>query len=153
MEGHILVPVDQSPHSSRALEYAIEAYPEAEITALHVVDISNYQCRGTCMYHAKELLDRLEQVEQTVFEIARQTATEHGSELTTKLKLGSPVQTIIDYATAHDVDHIVIGSHGRTGFDRLFVGSVAEAVVRQAPAPVTVVRAGRSLAIESVLRS
>lgn len=48
--------------------------------------------------------------------------------------------TIIDYAKASHVDVIVVGTHGRTGVSHLFMGSVAEHVVRKAPCPVLVVR-------------
>lgn len=54
---------------------------------------------------------------------------------------GSPETAIVDQATDHDVDLVVMGTHGRTGMDRLLSGSVAEAVVRQAPCPVFTVLA------------
>jgi len=46
----------------------------------------------------------------------------------------------VEYAEESDVDHIVIGSHGRSGVSRILLGSVAESVVRRADMPVTVVR-------------
>ena len=48
---------------------------------------------------------------------------------------------IVDFATRHDVDLIVIGSHGLTGIVRLLMGSVAEGVVRRSPVPVLTLRA------------
>ena len=48
-------------------------------------------------------------------------------------------RAICDYAVKHDVDLIVIGTHGRTGVSRLLIGSVAEKVVRHASCPVLVV--------------
>ena len=50
---------------------------------------------------------------------------------------------ICDYAAKHDVDLIVIGTHGRTGIPRLLIGSVAEKVVRHASCPVLVVPHGK----------
>ena len=47
---------------------------------------------------------------------------------------------IVEYVETHDVDHVVIGSHGRKGLSRVLLGSVAELVVRRSPVPVTVVR-------------
>jgi nucleotide-binding universal stress UspA family protein len=47
---------------------------------------------------------------------------------------------IVTYADENDVDHVVLGSHGRKGLTRVLLGSVAEAVVRRSPVPVTVVR-------------
>ena len=52
----------------------------------------------------------------------------------------SPAETIVEYARAHNVDLIVMGTHGRRGFDHLLMGSVAERVLRTAPCPVLTVR-------------
>jgi nucleotide-binding universal stress UspA family protein len=52
----------------------------------------------------------------------------------------APAQTILAYANAALIDLIVIGTHGRTGLARLFMGSVAQHVVRLAPCPVLTVR-------------
>jgi nucleotide-binding universal stress UspA family protein len=57
------------------------------------------------------------------------------------LEGGNPVVEILKAAKAWPADLIVVGSHGRSGLDRVLLGSVAEAVVRQAPCPVLVVRA------------
>jgi nucleotide-binding universal stress UspA family protein len=56
------------------------------------------------------------------------------------LKTGTPAPEIADTAGEHRADLIVIGTHGRTGLDRLIVGSVAERVVRLAPCPVLAVK-------------
>ena len=53
----------------------------------------------------------------------------------------SPETAIVEHATEHDVDLVVMGTHGRKGMDRLLSGSVAEEVVRQAPCPVFTVLA------------
>jgi nucleotide-binding universal stress UspA family protein len=56
------------------------------------------------------------------------------------VETGSPAEEIVKAAMNWPADLIVIGSHGRTGARRAFLGSVAEAVMRQAPCPVLVVR-------------
>lgn len=53
---------------------------------------------------------------------------------------GEPGQSIVDAAAAEQVDLVVVGSHGRGAVGRLFIGSVSEFVVRNAPCPVLVVR-------------
>lgn len=53
----------------------------------------------------------------------------------------SPRAAIVDHATEHEIDLVVMGTHGRKGMDRLLSGSVAEEVVRQAPCPVFTVLA------------
>ena len=58
----------------------------------------------------------------------------------TAIETGDPADMILDYVHEHDVDHVVIGCHGRSGVARWLLGSVAEAVVRRAPVPVTAVK-------------
>jgi nucleotide-binding universal stress UspA family protein len=53
---------------------------------------------------------------------------------------GHPAEELDTYAASHDVDLIVIGSHGRRGLDRLLIGSVADKVVRGAKVPVLIIR-------------
>jgi len=52
---------------------------------------------------------------------------------------GEPAEEIIRYAGSHSIDLIVMGTHGRTGFSRVLLGSVVERVLRGAPCPVLVV--------------
>jgi nucleotide-binding universal stress UspA family protein len=53
---------------------------------------------------------------------------------------GEPAYEIVVFAAKHEADAIVMGTHGRSGLKRLFMGSVAEAVLRSASCPVIVVR-------------
>jgi nucleotide-binding universal stress UspA family protein len=55
---------------------------------------------------------------------------------------GNPHEEILEYVSEHGIDVVVVGSHGRSGIDRLVVGSVAERVVRLSPVPVLTVPAG-----------
>ncbi|WP_394741413.1 universal stress protein [Natronococcus roseus] len=141
MGESVLVPVDRSARSDRALEYAIESFPDAELIALHVINPSSYWYGDTDGYiYNDEIETWLRGQGRTVLEEARETAAEYDREVRTELKLGSPARTITEYATAHDVDHIVLGSHGRDGVSRILLGSVAETVARRAPVPVTIIR-------------
>ena len=53
---------------------------------------------------------------------------------------GHPAEELDNYAGSHDIDLVVIGSHGRKGLDRLLIGSVADKVIRGAKVPVLIVR-------------
>src|SRR5262249_52455930 len=57
-----------------------------------------------------------------------------------KVCWGNPVEQIVDYAAEHEIDLIVIATHGRTGLSHIFLGSVAEQIVREAPCPVLTIR-------------
>ena len=61
-------------------------------------------------------------------------------EVVRELKSGSPIAHIVEYARATGIDLIVMGTHGRSGFSHLLLGSVAENVVRCAPCSVLTVR-------------
>lgn len=143
MVQHVLVPVDESDQSTQALEYGLEVFPEADITALHVLDptelIGSAGLEGGGMTNYPELQEQREEEAEELLDEAEEIADDYGSEVTTETRTGPVAETIIDYADESGVDHIVIGSHGRTGASRVLLGSVAENVVRRSPFPVTVV--------------
>lgn len=64
---------------------------------------------------------------------------------TTVIREGDPRHEILDYAAASHCDGIVLGSHGRRGFDRFFMGSVSDAVARHASCSVHIVRIPKSV--------
>ncbi|ELZ32025.1 UspA domain-containing protein [Halogeometricum pallidum JCM 14848] len=70
---------------------------------------------------------------------ATDLAAERNTTLVTVTEVGNPARTILEYADNHDVDQIVMGSHGRSGIDRALLGSVAETVTRRARIPVTII--------------
>ncbi|MES3516143.1 MAG: universal stress protein [Natronomonas sp.] len=65
-------------------------------------------------------------------------------ETRTAVEWGEPYEVILEYADEHDVDIVVMGTHGRTGIDRYLIGSVAERVIRKSDEPVLTVRANES---------
>lgn len=135
----VLVPVDGSAPSDDALEYALKQFEDAEIVALHVMDPVD----GTTTWApgaATDWLAASEDRSKSVLEEANETASTAGRSLTTDSVVGRPSHAIVEYADEHDIDHIVLGSHGRDGLSRVLLGSVAETVVRRASVPVTVAR-------------
>jgi nucleotide-binding universal stress UspA family protein len=61
--------------------------------------------------------------------------------------IGTPAGSIVEYAAGHEIDLIVMGTHGRGGMEHLLMGSVAERVVRTALCAVLTVRVPRSTAV------
>ena len=142
MTEHILVPVDESDPSSDAMQFAIEHYPEATITAIHVVDPGE-AFAGTSIEGAASQQDILESQErraEKLLEDVRERGESEGMTIETDTIIGDVSRSIIEYIEEHDIDHVVLGSHGREGLSRLVLGSVAERVLRRADAAVTVVR-------------
>jgi nucleotide-binding universal stress UspA family protein len=58
-------------------------------------------------------------------------------------RTGSPSGEILDYVAENEVDLVVMSTHGRTGLDRVLLGSVAERVLRRSPVPVFIVKPDR----------
>ncbi|AZH25324.1 universal stress protein [Haloplanus aerogenes] len=142
MAKRLLVPVDGSDPADAALEFALEEYPDADITALSVIDPTDvgYGSIEAAPSTFEHLQDSAEERTEKVLEDAKARAAEHGMELTTETVIGMPSRAIVEWAENNDIDSIVIGSHGRQGVTRVLLGSVAESVVRRSPVPVTVVR-------------
>jgi nucleotide-binding universal stress UspA family protein len=143
---NILVPMDFSDAALDALRHAKELALTygAQITLLHAVEEVVYPSAygvEPANLPGPQVIDR---VEANLAELAR---TEVGYEhVTVEAKVGYAPSTILDYADSHEVDLVVIATHGRTGLERMLLGSVAERVVRRSPAPVFVVKSfGKSL--------
>ncbi len=148
MARQLLVPVDGSPLSERALEYAFDAHDDPSVVALHVIDPGDpgygssidIDIRTEPAHGTDEWYDRAEAEEERIFESVRELAAGYDAELSTDSVVGEPAREIVDYAQDGAFDAIVMGSHGRTGPTRLLLGSTAELVVGRAPVTVTVVR-------------
>lgn len=144
MGQHVLVPVDGSVHSEKALEYALDHIPEPKITLLRVIDPVNAMVYGDDEYFDiegfQEEVKRQYDRDEAMLEGYRETASARGFEVETILTTGKPARRILETAQTNDVDHIVLGSRGRSGIERIMFGSVAETVTRRATVPVTIVR-------------
>lgn len=141
MPKRILVPVDNAPQSETALEHAIDVYPDATVVLVHVLDPSSWITSdefGDMLYANDVETAEKEGADELLSEM-RETAVGLGATAETTQLIGRPAHTIVRYAGDNDIDAIVMGSHGRTGLDRIFLGSVAEAVARRSPVPVTIV--------------
>lgn len=143
----ILVPTDFSPHADNALRYAIDVAEQyhAEIFLLHVIDEAIEQC--TVEYCLTDTVMR--EIEQESMarsaakleeEIKRVRADVSNVQISPYVKRGVPYNEILREQGEKNIDLIVIASHGRTGIQRILIGSVAEKVMRGAKCPVMLVR-------------
>jgi nucleotide-binding universal stress UspA family protein len=137
----VLVPFDGSELAFEALEFACERFPEADITALFVVDTTvTYQPEKYVGVKLGEIYEQREAEGEAILDDAVARAADFDVPLTTVVEQGRPWQEILDYVDEHGVDHVVLGSHSRDLLERFFVGSVAERVVDRIPVPVTLIR-------------
>lgn len=142
MPGQVLVAYDDSPEASAALEFALEEFTDAAFTLLAVIDPADTGSRRRLAIppFGDEWLERAREDADAVLADAEDRVTDAGRPAETVVEIGRPAKTIVAYAAEHDVDHVVMGSHGRTGVTRILLGSVAETVIRRSPVPVTVTR-------------
>ncbi|ELY43718.1 universal stress protein [Natronorubrum sulfidifaciens] len=136
----ILVPIDDSETARAALEHAVDRYPEATITVLHVIDPSVSKYGNGGIYAYESILETRKDAAAELFDDVTTLVAAHEGEVITETVVGSPAREIVTYADDHGSDHIVMGSRGRSGASRVLLGSVAERVVRRSPVPVTIVR-------------
>lgn len=140
MTVHILVPMDSSTKAKRALNYALLMHPDAHCTVLHVIDYIEESYSAQARIGGEKLLEGVQERAEKLFEDAATIADEHGVEIDTATAVGDPAREIVDYTEDHDVNLIVIGSHGRSPMSHILLGSVAETVTRRTQVPGTVVR-------------
>lgn len=137
----ILCPVDLSDASRRAFDYALALAQvhEAELRAIQVVDLTAWTgARAETMFEVTEAM-RTALEEELGWWTARALNGRTG--VVTDLREGPVVASIVEAAVDASADLIVMGSHGKSGFERLALGSVTEKVLRKAPCPVLVVPA------------
>lgn len=143
MPKTVLVPYDGSPQSTKAVEFVVSEWPDAEITLLHVINPveAGYSATGGIPSGAEEWFESAKARSQGLLSDAREEFGE-GVRMTTRTEVGRPANAIVELAGDDDeeFDHVALGSHGRSGLSRIVLGSVAESVVRNSPVPVTVVR-------------
>lgn len=135
----ILVPLELSEHDRRALTHALDLAKsyDAQIEVLHVV----HRIPPPSVYELETdmsdtILDAIR--ERVMAEMERELKAARVDAVTTPsaLAVGRPASYIVEYARDHAIDLVVLAPHSPTGIKRLFLGSVAEEVIRTAPCPV-----------------
>jgi nucleotide-binding universal stress UspA family protein len=144
MGQHVLVPVDGSEEAEKAFEYVLDELPEPRVTVIHVVNpVSSFGYGGDEYFDVELYRDQVnrqrDRGEELLAEV-RDAAGDRGVDVETVLATGRPAEEILAAIEAEGVDHVVMGSRGRSGVGRVLFGSVAEAVTRRASVPVTIVR-------------
>jgi len=147
MTKRLLVPIDGSKSTNQVLAVAARQAKAlgAHVCLLYVVESpARIYSSG---YAYGQLEDDTKKWGEEVLSSAQVEMKEHGVEdLETHLESGHPAQVILDYIKPHQIDQVVMGTHGRRGLDRLLLGSVAEEVVRCSPVPVLTVRVTKDAA-------
>jgi len=146
MYSKILVAVDGSDISSHALKQAIELARKlkAQLRIIHVVDMSWFPLAPELDIDIRAVSAARRRVGESIIAAARDSAKQDGFEAEAALlETDSPAQhvaeAIAQEALRWQADMMVLGTHGRRGFKRLILGSVAELTARRSELPVLLI--------------
>ncbi|MEA3501186.1 MAG: universal stress protein [Actinomycetota bacterium] len=148
MVSHVLVAVDGSSHSDRALDFAAEfaVKYDADLTVLNVVSYASTVPLALGAYAELEGLyaesrSVLQEAGEKIVKSAAERARRLGvKKVMTAVELGSPAQTICETAGTADADVVVMGRRGLGDFSGLFLGSVTHKVAHTADCTVITVK-------------
>lgn len=147
MGFHVVTALDGSDTSTDVFEFAIDQFPDASHTLLHVLDppATGYRTGDEAGADLPDSeFNRNVERETAFLEPLQEQAASAGIQAETDHAIAytryKEARAIIHYATEHEADLIVVGSRGDRTLSRVLLGSVAETVVRRAPQSVLVVR-------------
>jgi nucleotide-binding universal stress UspA family protein len=140
----ILVPTDFSEHSNNALKYgcALSEKFDSELHLLHVLQdlVAMVPEPGLAFPPPGNYMQELQASAEKALTQLPEESWVRGPSVVRTTRNGPPFVEIVRYAREHEIDLIVIGTHGRGGLAHMLLGSVAEKVVRKSPCPVLTVR-------------
>jgi nucleotide-binding universal stress UspA family protein len=156
----ILVAIDGSEMSMRAAAYAIDIAnikgkeeENVQLIGLTVIDLTNlsysFFATASGYYEAEKLEEKRKEAQQLLDKVEKLAVKENNTNNNVNIQFKSEIiedpisrvgSAIVDYAERENVDLIVIGSRGRTGFKKMLLGSTASGVVTYATCPVMVVK-------------
>jgi nucleotide-binding universal stress UspA family protein len=138
---NILVPTDFSEQAEAAVHVAADLARchHAGVTLLHVHELASFELPDGYVQNMPSELDRIhDELNQHLAESERVLRALGVQRVETRILNGTIVEEIVRYSS--DFDYLVIGTHGRTGLQRLFLGSVAQKMLERASCMVVVVR-------------
>jgi len=140
---NILVPFDLSTQSTRAFKVALDLAKnyDSKVTLLTCLEGDAWQHKFYDSRADDELIKKQKKVTQKHLEKLESLADKNKVTIKSQiLKSKSVVNDIVTFAKSRKYDLIVIGSHGRTGFDKLLLGSVANGVSQKSSCPILIIK-------------
>jgi universal stress protein A len=139
----ILFPTDLSGPAAYAWPFALTFARKfcAEVHLLHVVAPPPRLTEAHAMkFHPEKMVQSLAAEAAASMDEQVEAAKARGLIFHREVRVGTDYREIVQYAMKHDIDLIVMATHGRTGLAHVFLGSVAERVARMAPCPVLTIK-------------
>lgn len=153
MYTRILVPIDGSSTSGRGMEEAVKLarLTGARLRLIHVIEQFVYATGMDGFSMTANLIQVLKESGKKILETGQALAEAAGIPVETTMVesvSGRVCDLVVAEAKSWRADLIVIGTHGRRGVGRVFMGSDAEQIARMAPSPVLLVRAMETVPLE-----
>jgi len=143
---NILVPVDFSDYSEYALDYALglAAKLGAKVNLVNVIGVPAMGVPELGVAISASLIDDLVKSNQAALDKLVEPRRKQANIDQVLLRTGDARDVILQACEELGIDLVIMGTHGRRGFSRALLGSVAEMVVRTAPCPVLTIRPPKS---------
>lgn len=138
MYDNVLLPTEANPGTEQAIDLAVEFANRHDAT-VHVLYVDEDPDNRLAEMSAGSRREELSSAGADAISRVETAAREADVSVDVRLESGDPQLAIIEHVKRIPADFVVMGTHGRTGVDRLLIGSVAENVVRQVDVPVLVV--------------
>jgi nucleotide-binding universal stress UspA family protein len=142
----ILIAVDDSPYSDQAVKYGVLLAKNlgSKITLVHVdeIPISSPYSADPLLNESPVMIPELMHIQEEASKLLfKKIKEQHGDvvEISTVTKIGRAQDEILSVADDCKADMIILGTHGRTGFDHFISGSVSESVARKAKCPILII--------------
>jgi len=136
----VLVAYDGSEPARKAVEYALDEHSDDDVVLLRVVELADGATDAGVELVRERLRERRKEAATTTADQLEELLDSTDTDVSLETVIGDPAREIVAYGEDHDIDHIVVGSHGRGGVSRMLLGSVAETVARRSSVPVTIIR-------------
>jgi universal stress protein A len=142
MFNKIVCPVDFSEFTDEIIEYGVSIAKkfDSELYLLHVIPNLNYFTPYESFLTPENLVTMERSIEKEIDKDFQKTIKKIDMPVKQAVKTGVTFVEILDYIKTEKIDLVVMGTHGRSGFEHILLGSVAEKIIRRSPCPVLTVR-------------
>lgn len=138
----IIIATDGSETANEAADFGIEMVgcSGAKIYAVYVIDTTPYRSVPLDKIWSDKVLEEFEKEGREATSYIEKIGKDAGVEVEVRVLRGNPAEKIVTFAEDNNIDMIIMGSLGKSGYERVLLGSVSEKVIRHAKIPVLVVR-------------
>lgn len=138
----ILIATDGSETAREAADFGMEMVgcSGAKVYAVYVIETTPYRSVPLDQIWSKETLEEFERVGHEATSYIEKIGKAVGAEVESRVLKGNPAEKILSFAEDNNIDMIIVGSLGKSGYERVLVGSVSDKIIRHAKVPVLVVR-------------